>query len=190
VITRAHILMVSGSTRSGSVNTAALATAAATAPSGVTTAMYDGLTQLPAFNPDHDGDHVPDTVAQLRRQIAEADAVLFSAPEYAGSLPGSFKNLLDWTVGGGELYGKPAVWLNVAAEGRGRAAQETLVTVLGYVGAAIVDAACRHIPVDRTAIGADGTVIDPRFHAAMTESWNALLSALDQRAAEKARFIG
>lgn len=43
---------------------------------------------------------------------AAADAVLFCTPEYAGALPGSFKNLLDWTVGGGETYGKPAAWIN------------------------------------------------------------------------------
>jgi NAD(P)H-dependent FMN reductase len=182
VIERAQVLLVSGSTRSGSVNTAALATAVAVAPSRVTAVMYDGLARLPAFNPDHDGDHVPDAVAELRRQIAAADAVLFSTPEYAGSLPGSFKNLLDWTVGGGQLYGKPAVWINVAAAGRGRAAQETLATVLGYVGAAIVETACRHIPVDRATIGPDGTVTDPRFQAAMAESWDALLGTLDQRA--------
>ena len=53
--------------------------------------------------------------ADLRQEIAAADAVLFCTPEYAGTLPGSFKNLLDWTVGGGEIYGKPAVWINPAA---------------------------------------------------------------------------
>ncbi|WP_306796085.1 NAD(P)H-dependent oxidoreductase [Nocardia sp. XZ_19_369] len=26
-------------------------------------------------------------------------SVLFCTPEYAGTLPGSLKNLLDWTVG-------------------------------------------------------------------------------------------
>jgi hypothetical protein len=26
-----------------------------------------------------------------------------STPEYAGTLPGSLKNLLDWRVGGGDL---------------------------------------------------------------------------------------
>jgi len=46
-------------------------------------------------------------VVKLRRQIAASDAVLFCTPEYAGALPGRFKNLLDWTVGGGEIYGKP-----------------------------------------------------------------------------------
>jgi chromate reductase, NAD(P)H dehydrogenase (quinone) len=177
---RTHVLLVSGSTRSGSVNAAALATAAAVAPARVTTVMYDGLARLPAFNPDHDGDVVPDAVAELRNQIAAADAVLFSTPEYAGSLPGSFKNLLDWTVGGGQLYGKPVVHINVAAEGRGRAAQETLAIVLGYVGAVIIEPACRHIPVDRVAIAPDGTVADPRFHAEIAQVWNALLAGLDQ----------
>ena len=40
--------------------------------------------------------------------------MLFSTPEYAGALPGSFKNLLDWTVGGGETYGMPVGWVNVS----------------------------------------------------------------------------
>jgi chromate reductase, NAD(P)H dehydrogenase (quinone) len=180
---RTHVLLVSGSTRSGSVNTAALGTAAAVAPRRVTAVMYGGLARLPAFNPDHDGDHLPQAVAELREQIAAADAVLFSTPEYAGSLPGSFKNLLDWTVGGGQLYGKPVAWINVAAAGRGKAAQETLAIVLGYAGAAIIETACLHIPVDRATIGPDGTVIDPRFHGEIAGVWEALLADLDQRAA-------
>ena len=176
-----RVLLVSGSTRSGSANTAALATAAAVAPGRVTTAVYDGLASLPAFNPDHDGDDVPQAVAELRKQIASADAVLFCTPEYAGSLPGSFKNLLDWTVGGGQLYGKPAAWINVAAPGRGQGAQDTLATVLGYVGAVVVEAACRDIPVDRATVSPDGKVSDPQFLAGAAEVWDALLSHLDER---------
>jgi NAD(P)H-dependent FMN reductase len=103
-----EVLLISGSTRGGSTNTAAPRTAAALAPAGVATVQYDGLATLPAFNPDDDqDDRLPATVLDLRQQLAGADAVLFCTPEYAGSLPGSFKNLLDWTVGGGELSGKP-----------------------------------------------------------------------------------
>lgn len=176
-----RVLLVSGSTRSGSANTAALTTAAAAAPGRVTTVVYDGLALLPAFNPDHDGDRVPHAVAGLRQEIAAADAVLFCTPEYAGSLPGSFKNLLDWTVGGGQLYGKPAAWINVAAPGRGQGAQDALAVVLGYVGAVIVEAACRHLPVDRATITPDGTVSDPRFTAGIAEVWDALLGYLGER---------
>jgi NAD(P)H-dependent FMN reductase len=176
-----RVLLVSGSTRSGSTNTAALATAAAVAPGRVTTASYDGLARLPAFNPDHDGDSVPRAVAELREEIATADAVLFCTPEYAGSLPGSFKNLLDWTVGGGQLYGKPAAWINVAGPGRGQGAQDALAVVLRYVGAVVVEAACLRIPVDRASVSPDGKVSDPQFLAGAAEVWDALLSHLDER---------
>jgi chromate reductase, NAD(P)H dehydrogenase (quinone) len=175
---QARILLVSGSTRSGSANTAALITAAEIAPSQVTAVPYDGLAELPAFNPDHDGDRLPPSAARLRRQIAESDAVLFCTPEYAGTLPGSLKNLLDWTVGGGEFDRKPAAWINVAAPGRGKGAEDSLAAVLGYVGADIVEAACRQIPVDRTAIGPDGTVIGLPFAVEIAEVWDALLSHL------------
>ena len=134
---------------------------------------------FPAFNPDDDGDRLPEAAAGLRRQIADADAVLFCTPEYAGTLPGSFKNLLDWTVGGGEIYGKPAASINVAAPGRGKGAEDTLAVVLGYVGAVVIDPACRRIPVDRAAIGPDGTVTDPEFTAAIAQVWDAILSHLD-----------
>jgi chromate reductase, NAD(P)H dehydrogenase (quinone) len=175
-----QVLLVSGSTRSGSTNTAALATAAALAPGRVTAVTYDGLASLPAFNPDRDGDRVPPEVAQLRQEIAAAGAVLFSTPEYAGGLPGSLKNLLDWTVGGGELYGKPVAWLNVAAAGRGQGAQDALASVLGYVGAAIAETACRHIPVDRATVGPGGVVRDPEYTVGVTCVWDALLRYVDE----------
>ena len=172
------MLLVSGSTRASSGNTAALATTAAVAPRRVTTVVYDGLARLPAFNPDDDGDRLPESAARLRRAIAESDAVLFCTPEYAGTLPGSLKNLLDWTVGGGEFDRKPAAWINVAAPGRGKGAEDSLTAVLGYVGADIVEAACRRIPVDREAIGPDGTVIGLKFAVEIAEVWEALLAHL------------
>ena len=172
-----RVLLVTGSTRAGSGNSAALATMAASAPADVTAVVYDGLARLPAFNPDDDGDRVPPEVAGLREEITAADAVLFCTPEYAGTLPGSFKNLLDWTVGGGQLYGKPAAWINVAAQGRGEGAQDALASVLGYVGAVIVEPACRRIPVDRAAVSGDGTISDPRFRAEAGQVWDALLDS-------------
>jgi NAD(P)H-dependent FMN reductase len=150
---------------------------AAMAPDGARAVMYDGLASLPAFNPDHDGDLLPGAAASLRREIGAADAVLFCTPEYAGNLPGSLKNLLDWTVGGGEMYGKPVAWLNVAPGGRGMGAVDALAGVLGYVGAVIVEAACRDVPIDRAAIGPDGLVTDPGFADAAAAVWAALLSA-------------
>ena len=160
---RTRILLVSGSTRGGSANTAALRTMREVARRPATAVLYEGLSELPAFNPDDDRDPLPAAAGRLRQAIAACDAVVFCTPEYAGSLPGSFKNLLDWTVGGGEMYGKPTAWINVAAAGRGAGAEESLASVLGYVGAAVIEKACRRITLPRQAIGPDGLVSDPGF---------------------------
>ena len=144
-----RILLVSGSTRGGSTNTALLRTAQTVAPADITAVLYDGLADLPAFNPDDDYEPLPAGVAALRGQIAAADAVLFCTPEYAGALPGSFKNLLDWTVGGAEMYGRFVAWINaasIAAPTGGADAHASLAKVLGYVGAVIIEppaSACR-----------------------------------------------
>src|SRR5712672_2694475 len=160
-----RILLVSGSLREGSTNSALVRTAAAVAPEGIEPAVSEGLAELPHFNPDDDaeGVQVPPSVAALRAQLGEADAVLFSAPEYAGALPGSFKNLLEWTVGGSEIYRLPAAWVTVAPEGRGLDAEESLRKVLGYVGADLAEEACVRLTMDRDAVGADGTVGDPAY---------------------------
>ena len=88
-----------GAFRGGSTNTAVLRTAQALAPEGVTAFLYEGVGELPQFNPDDDVIPLPAAVDDLRTQIRRASGVLFSTPEYAGGLPGSFKNLLDWTIG-------------------------------------------------------------------------------------------
>ena len=161
-----EVLLVSGSLRAESVNSAVLRTAAALAGDRIRTTLYEGLGTLPHFNPDDDPDGGPVSapVADLRRRLADADAVLFCTPEYAGSLPGSFKNLLDWTVGGDETYGKPVAWTNASSRpdpDAGSGAHAAQCTVLGYTGPAdIAAAACRRIRVPRTAVGANGVVTD------------------------------
>jgi chromate reductase, NAD(P)H dehydrogenase (quinone) len=167
-------MLVSGSTRAASGSTAALRTAQALAADAVTAGLYDGLAGLPAFNPDDDHDPLPPPVQELRQQIAAADAILFCTPEYAGTLPGSLKNLLDWTVGGGEMNGKPAGWINVAVGGRGRGAAEHLAMVLRYVGAVAVEQACLELPVPRESVGADGLIADPAIRAGLTSAMSAL----------------
>ena len=123
----AKLLLISGSLRGGSTNSATLRTAAALAPPGVEATVYDGMGRLPHFNPDDDpsdGVGLDPEVTALRAALANADALLLSTPEYAGALPGSFKNLLDWTVGGGQTDGMPVAWINVSAP-RHRAAAPT-----------------------------------------------------------------
>lgn len=162
-----HVLLVSGSLRSGSTNTAALRTVAALAP--LECRFYDRLPRLPAFNPDADREPLDPEVRRLRESIHRADVILFCTPEYAGALPGSFKNLLDWTIGDeqpGSIYEKPVGWINVSPRGAAGAYAE-LRTVLGYAHARIIETACVDVPLTGAMIGEDGLVADPGARPAL-----------------------
>jgi chromate reductase, NAD(P)H dehydrogenase (quinone) len=108
------ILAISGSLRAGSSNTAVLRAAARLAPPGVNIVLYDGIGELPFFNPDLDGDRLPDTVAAFRGLIGSADGILISSPEYARGVAGVMKNALDWLVGSVEFPNKPVALINTS----------------------------------------------------------------------------
>ena len=181
------ILLVSGSLRSGSTNTALLRTAQAMTPEGVVTLLYDELGALPHFNPDDDvdGEPLPPAPARLRELLDTCDAILFCTPEYAGELPGSFKNLLDWTVGGG-TYEKPVAWVNAAGATRGEGAHAALRRVLQYTSADIVEGACVRIPVASQAIGADGLITEARARSGVAWVLNSLAEHVRLKRREQA----
>jgi chromate reductase len=175
-----RILLISGSLRDHSTNTALLATARAVAPDGITASFSTGVAGLPHFNPDDDGPRLPGPAADLRAQIRAADAVLFSTPEYAGALPGSFKNLLDWAVGDdqpGSLNGKPVAWINGSPRGAALA-HASLRQVLGYLGAHIVEDACVDIPVTREGVGDDGLIGSAEIRRKLQAVLTALMASV------------
>ncbi len=179
----AKLLLISGSLRGGSTNSATLGTAAALAPAGVAVETYEGMGRLPHFNPDDDpvdGVGLDAEVAALRAALGEADALLLCTPEYAGALPGSFKNLLDWSVGGGQMSGKPIAWINVsgaAAPSGGADAHDSLRKVLGYVDADIVEDAVLRLPLSRDDVGEDGLITPDDKRAAIVSAVEALVAA-------------
>jgi chromate reductase len=160
-----NLLLISGSLRAESTNSAALRTAVALAGDGVHVVRYDGMGELPHFNPDDDAEGSTPrlAVAELRAAVAAADALLICTPEYAGALPGALKNLLEWTIGDAGTYDKPVAWINVsgpAAPSGGADAHDSLRKVLGYAHADIVEAACVRVPLERQMVGEDGLVAD------------------------------
>ncbi len=181
-----RVLLVSGSGRAGSVSTAVLATAAASAPDWVTTTWLEKIGDLPLFNPDDDreGRAVDHRVEAMRRSVAEADAILFCTPEYAGALPATLKNALEWTVGDAGTYQQPVAWINAAGPASptgARDAHESLAKVLGYVGAEVVDDACLRVPVTRTMVGPDGLISDPGCRAQILTAVRRLATRASQR---------
>jgi chromate reductase, NAD(P)H dehydrogenase (quinone) len=171
-------MLICGSLRSGSTNEALLRTVASLLPSDVEADFYGGMSALPHFNPDDDQDPLPAGVVDLRSRIATADALLFSTPEYAGAMPGSLKNLLDWTVGGVETTDKPVSWINISTSPAGAAqTHESLTTVLRYTGTRVVDDACVRIPVHRDAVGVDGLIDDASIEVEIVAAVTTLLAA-------------
>ncbi|MFZ0249149.1 MAG: NADPH-dependent FMN reductase [Acidimicrobiales bacterium] len=174
-----RVLLVPGSLRRESTNAAVLRSALACAPATVQGAVYHGMEALPAFNPDADRDPLPPAVEELRGQIRGADALVFSTPEYAGDLPGSFKNLLDWTVGDaqpGSISTKPVAWINVSTRGAAHA-HDALRRVLGYVGADIIEPACVELPLTSDVVGEDGLIADRAVRQELTRVLETLAAA-------------
>ena len=89
------VIGISGSLRAGSFNTAALRAAIELAPAGMLIEPAE-IGELPHYNDDIRLAGYPPKVAELRAQIADADAVLFVTPEYNFSVPGVLKNAIDW----------------------------------------------------------------------------------------------
>jgi len=158
------ILGLCGSLQRQSGNLALLNVAAACAPPDADIVLFDGLRELPHFNPDIEATGTPDSVMRWRRALAESDAVLIASPEYGFSLPGVLKNGIDWVIGSGELEGKVvAITAAVPAPERGRRGLQTLHDTLSAVRATLVGGA----PIPR----------GPEFDRQVAELVRALIAA-------------
>lgn len=169
-----RILAVSGSLRSASSSTSIVRAAALLAPAGVTVTLYDGLDELPHFNPDLDdeGDVPPPTVAELRRLVGESDALLISTPEYAHGIPGSLKNALDWLVSSLEFPGIAVAVINPSAHSYH--ANESLIEVLRTMSAQLPAGASTRIALPRRSMSENEVAGD----AALAREISKVLLAL------------
>jgi len=178
-----HLLTVSGSLRAVSSNGAVLDAATALAPAHVRVTRFDSLADLPAFNPDLDGEGaVPaPAVARWRAAIAGADALMICSPEYAHGVPGSLKNALDWLVSGPDVPGLPVAV--VGATTRAHIAHASLIETLRTMSAAVVEAACVRLPLAPGQRTAEAILADPVASAMLTGALAALLSLAAARPA-------
>jgi chromate reductase, NAD(P)H dehydrogenase (quinone) len=176
-----RLLLISGSLRAQSTNTAVVLTARGLVPGGYEATVFDGLGRLPHYNPDLDTQPLEANVTRLRSEIHRADAIVFSTPEYAGALPGSFKNLLDWTIGDdrpGSIYEKPVAWINASPRGADQAHDE-LRRVFGYAHATVVAEACADIPVTAAMVDEQGLIADADTRARIAGALDRLTAGLE-----------
>ena len=90
------ILAISGSLRAGSFNTMLLRAAIAAAPGG-TTVEAASIAGVPLYDGDVEAAQgIPAAAQALKDRVAASDGVLLVTPEYNNSIPGTFKNAIDW----------------------------------------------------------------------------------------------
>ncbi len=91
-----RIVGISGSLRRASFNAALLRAAVEECPAG-STIDIESIRGIPLYDGDVEAsDGIPPRAAELKDRIASADAVLLVTPEYNHSIPGVFKNAVDW----------------------------------------------------------------------------------------------
>ena len=110
------VVAISGSTRTSSTNMNYIKAIQEFAADVFTVTIFDGLMNIPPFNPDDDTENAPVVIKDFRNQLKEADGILICTPEYAMGVPGSLKNAIDWTVSSMEFSKKPVALITASSE--------------------------------------------------------------------------
>lgn len=117
-------LGIAGSLRAASYNRGLIRVASEVAQAGTTVVPYD-LAAIPMFNADVEANGDPPAVADFKRAIAAADALVIATPEYNHCVPGVLKNAIDWASRPARrsvLTDKPVAIMG-ASSGRGATAR-------------------------------------------------------------------
>ena len=171
-----RLLALCGSLRAVSSNGAALGAAALLVPAGVEVLLYDGLAQLPHFNPDLDTETPPELVAELRRAVGTSDGLLISSPEYAHGVPGALKNGLDWLVASLEFADTPTILISTSPASVHAPAQ--LREILTTMSARLVEEAFVALPLRGRPLDAEAIAADPALSEALAGGLARLAAAI------------
>ena len=176
------LLGVSGSLRAGATNRKLLRAAAR---------LFGPCTYIEADlkMPLYDGDletttGVPDPAVVLATQIASADAVLISTPEYNKAPSGVLKNALDWVsrLEGNPWNDKPLAVMSAAA---GRAGGERAQMVLrGFMvpfRPRILQGPEIHLAASSDQFAEDGTLVSARYARGLSQLMEALRAEINRQ---------
>lgn len=161
-----HLVGISGSLRQASLNTALLKAAAVLAPPDVTLTVHT-VHGIPLYDADLEaGDGLPAAVDALKAQIEAADGLLLVTPEYNNSIPGVFKNAIDWLSRPSSdlkrvFGGKPTALMGASPGGFGTIlSQSAWLPVLRALGVAFWSEGRLLLSRAPAAFAQDGTLTD------------------------------
>jgi len=169
------LLAISGSLKNTSSNTAIIRNLERLSSNSWQITVYNGLGNLPHFNPEIDTEPALEPVSELRELIKDADAIFISTPEYTFGVPGALKNMLDWTVSSGSFVDKPiaAVSASPIYTG-GDKAHTSLLLTLEALAAKVPQEAKICIGAVSTKINSEGIITDDETNNALKEALNSL----------------
>lgn len=120
------IIGISGSLRKASFNSALLRAAQDATPEASVLEIAS-IRGVPLYDGDVEAESgLPEAVTRLKDLVASADGLLLATPEYNNSIPGVFKNAIDWMTRPASdikrVFGDRPVALMGATTGRGATA--------------------------------------------------------------------
>lgn len=161
-----HIVGIAGSLRPGSYNASLLRAAAECAPPGVEVEIAS-IRGIPLYDGDAEQrEGIPDSVRQLKEHIAAADGLLLVSPEYNNSIPGVFKNAIDWLSRPASdiprVFGDRAVAIIGATPGPGGTilAQAAWLPVLRTLGMRLWTGSRLYVSAAGKAFDPEGLLLD------------------------------
>lgn len=140
-----ELVLVSGSLRKASLNSAAVRVAhrIAEAREDVSGTTLLDIGSIPFYDGDVEDTGIPESVLAAKSTVANADALLVCTPEYNGAPSGVLKNALDWLsrpYGQSALNELPVVTMSASPSPVGGiTSQQILRDVLKRAGADLVD---------------------------------------------------
>ena len=159
------VLGMAGSLRQSSFNAALLRAAAAAAPAGCTVDIAS-IRGIPLYDGDVEAaTGVPAVVETLKDRVAAADGLLLVTPEYNNSIPGVFKNAIDWLSRPPQdicvFGGRPVALMGATPGGMGTVhAQTAWLPVLRALGMQPWFGTLLYVSGAHTVFDASGTLLD------------------------------
>ena len=131
-----NILIIYGSLNANSLNKALAKTMAALAPTDMKVELL-GIEGFPLFSMEVEAAGTPQIALDYKAKILAADGIIIATPEYNRSMPGSLKNVIDWTSRGDHPWkGKPVGVVGASDGLRGASfAQYDLKRIMNYFDA-------------------------------------------------------